>query len=190
VLQKSYSIFVVAAVLPLPTLAHAEPVTFEELENHRVIASFVYERTIRRIEENRIVKNEQRNTITLTIRPENRIHQAAKTQVVTQSGREVGTFSGNLSAELNTPRQWRNGEMVFVFEQSNLIRLQTFDSGGRKITFAFKRGPSGFTCTVDAPFSKEEGTSGAISTTSRLSNQRIEILAATLKKSSCQVIKP
>jgi len=186
---KSYSIFFAAAVSTLPTLACAEPVTFEELENHRVTASFVYARTIRRMEENRIVKNEQRSTVTLTIRPENRIHQEAKVQVVTLNGREIGNFTGNISAELNTPRQWRNGDMVFVFERGNLIRLQTFDTGGRKITFAFKRGPSGYTCTVDAPFSKEEGTSGAISTTSRLSNQRIEILAATLKNSSCHVLK-
>ena len=75
----------------------------------------------------------------LTIRPENRIHQEAKVQVVTLNGREIGNFTGNLSAELNTPRQWRNGDMVFVFEQGNLIRLQTFDTGGRKITFAFTR---------------------------------------------------
>jgi len=125
--SKSYSIFFAAAVSTLPSLAHAEPVTFEELENHRVTASFVYARTIRRMEENRIVKNEQRSTITLTIRPENRIHQEAKVQVVTLNGREIGNFTGNLSAELNTPRQWRNGDMVFVFEQGNLIRLQTFD---------------------------------------------------------------
>ena len=179
----------IVAVSSLPKVAHAQPVTFEELENYRIAAFFIYERTIRRIEENRIVKNESRNNITLTIRPENRIDQEFKNQTVAFSGREISSATGNISVVLNKPTKSRNGEMVFVFDQGSLIRLQTFDSGGRKITFAFKRDRSGFACTVDAPFSKEEGTGGAISTTSNRDNQRIEILAAKVTKSSCQVFK-
>jgi hypothetical protein len=79
--------------------------------------------------------------------------------------------------------------MVFVFENESLVRLQTFNKGGRKITISFKRTPSGLACSVEAPFSKEEGAGNAVDTTSQTTRQRIEILSAKTISSSCRVAK-
>jgi hypothetical protein len=167
--------------------AAAQTVTFEDLQNQTVTASFVYAQTIRRLEDQRVINNENRQTMTLRIGPGDRIDQEYKVQIVAPNGREVGGYTGNISAELNKPTKWRHGEMVFVFEQGSLVRLQTFDKGGRKITVAFKRGKSGIDCSVDAPFSKEEGAGSAVSTPSATDRRQIEILAAKVTSSACRV---
>ena len=82
--------------------------------------------------------------MTLRIGPGNRIDQEYRIQIVAQNGREVGGFTGNISAELNKPTRWQHGEMVFVFENNSLIRLQTFDKGGRKITSLSSAASSGW----------------------------------------------
>lgn len=167
----------------------AQAVTFEELENQTVTASFVYAQTIRRLDDQRVLNNENRQTMTLRIGPGNKIDQEFKVQIVAANGREVGAFTGNISAELNKPTKWRHGEMVFLFEQGSLVRLQTFDTGGRKITVTFKRGKFGIDCSVDAPFSKEEGAGSAVNTTSMVGPQKIEILNAKTVSSACRVAK-
>jgi hypothetical protein len=169
--------------------AAAQTVTFQDLQNQTVTASFVYAQTIRRLEDQRVINNENRQTMTLRIGPGNRIDQEYKVQIVAPNGREVGGYTGNITAELNKPTKWRHGEMVFVFEQGSLVRLQTFDKGGRKITVAFKRGKFGIDCSVDAPFSKEEGAGSAVSTPSAVDRRQIEILAAKVTSSACRVAK-
>ena len=182
--------FQIAALLVIlwPLDVPAQPVLFEELENHKIDAYFVYTRTVRRIEENRIAKNESHNNLELRILPGNRIEQTYTAKTVTLTGREVRHFTSSRSLELNKPTHSRSGEMIFLFDQSTLIRLQTFNSGGRKIAIAFTRRGSGFACSVDAPFSREEGTEGATDTTS-FDGQRIQIVSAMVKKSSCSVSK-
>lgn len=172
-----------------PVSAAAQAVTFEDLQNQTVTASFIYAQTIRRLDDQRVLNNENRQTMTLRIGPGNKIGQEYKIQIVAQNGREVGGFTGHISAELNKPTRWQHGEMIFVFENNSLIRLQTFNKGGRKITIAFKRGKFGIDCSVDAPFSKEEGAGGSIDTTSQTTRQKIEILAAKTISSACRVGK-
>ena len=169
--------------------AAAQAVSFEDLQNQTVTASFTYAQTIRRLEDQRVLNNENRQTMTLRIGPGNRIAQEFRIQVVAQNGREVGAFKGNIDAELNKPTRWQHGEMVFLFENSSLVRLQTFDKGGRKITVTFKRGPFGLDCSVDAPFSKEAGAGSSVDTTSQTTRQRIEILSAKTIASACRVAK-
>jgi hypothetical protein len=180
---------VTAGMLAMPAMAQAQPVSFTDLENQTVTASFVYGQTVRILDQGRTVNNESRQTMTLAIGPGGRINQEYRIRIVAQNGREVGAFTGNIKAELNKPTRWQHGEMVFVFENSSLIRLQTFNKGGRKITVTFKRGPAGLTCSVDAPFSKEEGAGSAVDTTSQTTRQRIEILTAKTVSSSCRVDK-
>ena len=178
-----------AVIIAMCGSAAAQAVTFEELENQTVTASFIYAQTIRRLEDGRVLSNENRQTMTLAIGPGNKINQEFKIQIVAQNGREVGGFTGHISAELNKPTRWQHGEMIFVFENSSLIRLQTFDKGGRKITVAFKRSKFGLDCSVEAPFSKEGGTGSSIDTTSQTTRQKIEILAAKTISSACRVAK-
>jgi hypothetical protein len=176
-------------LLALPSGAQAQAVTFADLQSQTVTASFIYDQTIRRLDDQRVLNNENRQTMTLKIGPGNRIDQEYKIQIVAQNGREVGNFTGNLVAELNKSTRWQHGELVFLFENASLVRLQTFDKGGRKITVTFKRGKFGLDCSVDAPFSKEEGSSGSVDTTSQTTRQRIEILSAKVKSSACRVAK-
>lgn len=179
---------VAAALMAMPCLAQAQAVTFADLDGQTVTASFTYTQTIRRIEENRVLTNENRQTVTVKIGPGNRIEQEHRVQIVAPNGREVGVDVATMTAELNRPRKWRRGELVWLFDQGQLVRLQTFDSGGRKITIAFKRGPSGLTCTVEAPFSKEEGA-GVISTTAAVGKVKIEILSAKVHSNACRVAR-
>jgi hypothetical protein len=176
-------------LLALAGSATAQAVSFEELENQTVTASFIYEQTIRRLEDKRVLNNENRQTMILKIGPGNKIDQEYKVQIVAPNGREVGGYAGNISAELNKPTKWRHGEMVFLFDQGSLVRLQTFDAGGRKITVTFKRGKFGIDCSVDAPFSKEEGAGSAVSTPGAVDRRQIEILSAKVKTSACRVAK-
>jgi hypothetical protein len=186
-LQTIASLF--AALMAMPSLAQAQAVTFADLEGRTVTANFVYGQNVRLLDQNRTVNNENRQTMTLAIGPGSRIAQEYRIQIVAQNGREVGGFTGHLKAELNKPTRWQHGEMVFVFENESLIRLQTFNKGGRKITISFKKSPSGLTCSVTAPFSREEGAGGAVDTTSQTTRQRIEILSARTISSSCRVAK-
>ncbi len=184
--RTAVSLFLLAA---LTGGAAAQAVTFEDLEGQTVTASFVYAQTIRRLDDQRVLNNENRQTMTLRIGPGSRIDQEYKVQIVAPNGREVGTFNGHISAELNKPTKWRHGEMVFLFDQGSLVRLQTFDTGGRKITVTFKRGKFGIDCSVDAPFSKEEGAGSAVNTTSMVAPAKIEILSARTTSSACRVAK-
>lgn len=179
-----------AALLAIQPLAQAQAVTFADLAGQTVTAKFAYAQNVQLLDQGRTINNESRTTMTLAIGPGNRIAQDFKIQIIAPSGREVGGFTGQtINAELNKPTKWQHGEMVFVFENESLIRLQTFDKGGRKITIAFKRSPSGLTCSVEAPFSKEEGSARGIDTTSQTNRQRIEILSAKTIASSCRVAK-
>ncbi len=178
-----------AGFIAIPALAQAQAVTFADLDGHTVTANFVYGQNVRLLDQGRTVNNENRQTMTLAIGPGGRIAQEYKIQIVAQNGRDVGGFTGHLKAELNKPTKWQHGELVFVFENASLVRLQTFNKGGRKITVSFKRSPSGLTCSVEAPFSKEEGAGGGVDTTSQTTKQRIEILSAKTISSSCRVAK-
>jgi hypothetical protein len=179
-----------AGILAMPVPAQAQAVTFADLEGQTVTAQFTYGQTVKLLAAgNRVVNNESRQTMTLAIGPGDRIAQEYRIRVVAQNGREVGAFTGNIKAEPNKPTKWQHGEMVFVFENGSLVRLQTFKTGGRKITVSFKRAPAGLTCSVDAPFSKEAGAGSAIDTTSQTTKQRIEILTAKTVSSSCRVAK-
>jgi hypothetical protein len=176
-------------LIALPALAQAQAITFADLDGHTVTASFTYAQNVRLLDQNRTVNNESRQTMTLAIGPADRLAQEYKIRVVAQNGREVGSFTGHINAELNKPTRWQHGELIFVFENDSLIRLQTFQKGGRKITVSFKRAPSGLTCAVDAPFSKEEGAGRGIDTQSQTTRQRIEILSVKTISSSCRVTK-
>ncbi len=180
---------VLAGTLAMPSLAQAQAVTFADLEHHTVTANFVYAQTVRLLDQGRTINNENRQTMTLSIGPDGRIDQEYRLQIVAPNGREVGGFKGNIKAELNKPTRWQHGDLVFVFENDSLIRLQTFDKGGRKITLSFKRTPGGLTCSVNAPFSKEEGAGSGIDTTSQATKRRIEILSAKTVSSSCRVTR-
>jgi hypothetical protein len=173
----------------LPASAQAQAVTFADLAGQTVTANFVYAQTVRLLDQDRTVNNESRTTVTLAIGPGNHIAQEYRIQVVAPNGREISNFTGQIKAELNKPTKWQFGEMVFLFENDSLIRLQTFKKGGRKITVSFKRAPSGLACSVEAPFSKEEGAGSGVDTTSQGNRQRIEILSAKTTASSCRVSK-
>ena len=178
-----------AGLLAMPCLAQAQAVTFADLEGQTVTARFVYAQNVRLIDQGRTINNESRTTMTLAIGPGSRIVQDYQIQVVAPNGREFNSPTGKIEAELNKPTRWQHGEMVFVFENESLVRLQTFNKGGRKITISFKQSTSGLTCRVDAPFSKEEGADGGVDTTSQTTRERIEILSAKTTSSSCRVAK-
>jgi hypothetical protein len=136
--MKHISAAALAAALASSSAAMAQDVTYKQLENHTVTASFTYAQTIRLLEQgDRIVNNENRQTMTLKLRPDNLIDQNYKVQIVTKDGRQVGGYSGDLTAQQNKPAKWQHGDMLFTFDGGSLIRLQTFATGGRKITVSF-----------------------------------------------------
>lgn len=180
---------VFAALMASPCLAQAQAVTFADLDGQTVTANFTYAQNVRLLDQGRTINNESRTTMTLAIGPGSQIAQDFEIQVIAPNGREFNSPGGHIKAELNKPTRWQHGEMVFVFENQSLVRLQTFNKGGRKITISFKRSPTGLTCSVEAPFSKEQGTGGGVDTTSQTTRDRIEILSAKTTASSCRVAK-
>lgn len=174
-----------------PPAAKAQDITYKDLQGHTVTASFVYAQTIKLLEQDgRIINNENRQTMTLKLRPDELIDQNYKVQIVARDGREVGGFSGNLTAQLNKPTRWQHGELLFTLDGNDLVRLQTFDKGGRKITVSLARAKNRFTCKVDAPFAREEGGGTPVSaTTSQVGRQKIEVLSVKMVRSNCQVAK-
>lgn len=188
--MKGFECLAGLLVLASSSAAIAQDVTYKALQGHTVTASFAYAQTVKLLaQEGRLVNNEARHTMTLKLRPDDLIDQNYKIQVVAKDGREISNFSGDLVAQLNKPGKWQFGELLFTLDGNNLIRLQTFATGGRKITVSFTRTKTGFSCKVEAPFVKEEGSGGGTKTTAQADPQKIEILSAKTVRSNCRVAK-
>ena len=174
--------------LGLSSHAVAQDIAFAELHGHTVTASFVYAQKIRRLDDGRIINNQNQQTVTLKIGPGERLDQTHAVRIIAPNGREVGSDSRSMTLQLNKPSKWRHGEIIWVYEKAALVRLQTFESGGRRITVSFKRNGPGFACSVEAPFAKEEG-SGDTKTQAAVGGTKITILDARQTSSSCRVAR-
>jgi hypothetical protein len=189
-MKRLFSFVAVLGVLACSPRAVAQDITYKQIEGHTVTASFVYAQTVRLLEQQgRIVNNEARHTMTLKLRPGDLIDQNYRIQVVAKDGRQISNFSGDLVAELSKPAKWQFGELLFTLEGNSLVRLQTFATGGRKITVSFTRTKTGLACKVEAPFAKEEGAGSGTRTTTQAGSQKIEILSAMTVRSSCRVAR-
>ena len=179
---------VLTMTLGLSSHAVAQDIAFADLRDHTITASVIYAQTIRRLDDGRILNNQNRQTVTLKIRPGDLIDQVHNVTIVAPNGREVGSNATSATFELNKPRKGRFGEIIWLYDQGNLVRLQTFETGGRRITISFKRSGSGFACSVAAPFAKEEGA-GDLKTEAAVGRTKIEILNAKQTSTSCKVAK-
>lgn len=177
-----------ATLLVTASAAMAQPVTFLDLDGQVVTATVVYDRTLRRLDNGRVVNNTSTQTITLTIGPGNLIDQVHAVAVTGADGRPRGSNSFSGTFELNKPRKGRGGEVIWIFDDGKLVRLQTFETGGRRVTIAFKRSPAGLTCSIDAPFAKEEGAD-TIQNQAALGNFKVQLLSVKQGKTQCSVAK-
>jgi hypothetical protein len=174
-----------AALISMVPRAEAQPVTFQDLDSHVVTATIVYARTLRRLDDGRVVNNTSTQTITLTIGPGDRIDQVHAVAVTGPDGRPRGNTSFSATFELNKPRKGRTGEVIWLFDEGKLVRLQTFESGGRRITMAFTKSPTGLSCTIDAPFAREGEE--PIQNRAALGNFKVQLLNVRLTSARCRV---
>jgi hypothetical protein len=165
----------------------AKPITFEDLQGTTINATVIYAQTFRRLDEDRIRNNTNTQTITLKIGPGDHIGQIHTVSITAPDGRHVGNNSFAGKFELNKPRKGTFGEIIWLFDDDKLVRLQTFESGGRRITLTFKRTPAGLTCSVDAPFARED--SGAVQTTGAVGGMKIQLLSMKQTSTNCRVDK-
>ena len=164
------------------------PVTFNDLKGTTIKAIVIYSQSFRRPADDRVRHVTNTQTITLNIGSDNQIEQMHAVDITAPDGRPVGNNSFKGKFTLNKPRKGTFGEIIWLFDEGKLVRLQTFESGGRRVTLTFKRTPTGLACAIDAPFAREEGA-GNLQTTAAVGGGKVELLSMKQASTNCQVEK-
>lgn len=167
----------------------AQDITFDNLKGSTVVATVVYAQTFRRLDNDRIVNNTNTQTIRLTISPDGEIDQVHSVSITAPNGRHVGDNSFNAKFALNKPRKGLFGEMIWLFDEGKLVRLQTFESGGRRVTLTFKRAAGGLGCAVEAPFAREGDNETVKSKAAVGGDFKIQWISVKQSSSNCRVEK-
>src|SRR5262245_59243454 len=139
------------------SVARSQPVTFEDLRNTTIETRLVYAQTARRLLDNKVYSNRFHHEITIRIGAVDEIAQAWKVKFFTLDGKPINHNDGFGGFILNKPRKGRSGDLVWLFEDEKLTRLETYESGGRRTTLTFKRKADGLDCRIESPFVLEEG---------------------------------
>jgi hypothetical protein len=168
--------------------AHAQPVTFDDLKGTTIVANVVYAQTFRRLHDGQVVTNTNAQTITLKIGTGSDIDQTHVVSITAANGRHIGSTKLQATFTLNKPQKGKFGEVVWFFDEGKLVRLQTFASGGRRVSISFKRSGGGLGCSVDAPFAREDGA-GTMQTTAAVGGFKIEWLSVKQTSASCRIGK-
>ncbi len=69
----------------------------------------------------------------------------------------AGIKTNSATFALGRPQAFADGTTVWFFENGVLTNLRTFQAGGIKVIYAFSRSARGLTCSVRAPFVREDG---------------------------------
>ena len=170
------------------TLAHAQAVTFADLEGATI----------------HITRSEMRKVRFTSGFLDDQRMQQIRTVVI----RPGGTLSGDLTnivdrlqkgdtikrswsfgpVKLNQPFEFRDGKAIWVFENGTLTNMQTMSGGGHLAKIKFTKTANGITCSNDWGLAREQGTN-SVKTTSTTSGNPSEILSAKQIGSSCRVTK-
>ena len=81
------------------------------------------------------------------------------------------------------------GEGLWAIEDDKLVLLRAFTSGGFRAEISFQGGGANMTCTIRAPFVREQGK-GPIQTQDPPGGALVTILEAVQKSADCKVVSP
>lgn len=142
-----------------PTISKAEPISIDQLKGMVISAVVVEQRTILHTGQNLGQNVKGQSTITighdLLIRGVDR-----NTVAIEGKDTRVDTYSIG-ATPLGKPFKYRDGMMVFTFENSQLSILRTLADGGRLKTLTLdKKADGSISCTMKAGMAKENGVGG------------------------------
>jgi len=132
--------------------------------------------------------NEFVEDVTIKFLSDGRIDVTSKSAVIDAKGRTPGE-SGHFVLSLDKPTDINlrgEGKRIYVFENSSLVFLRTYNQGGMKRTISFKKTNTGFACDVDVAMMRENGT-GPIRLRSATAPVMLRILSAKQTSSMCTV---
>lgn len=107
----------------------------------------------------------------------------------TAKGTKTGSLVRSHKATIGKPQKAADGtgNVVWVLEGNNLVRMRTLQSGAHMHKIAITRTGTGWSCTSDLPMMREVG-GGNIKDRGALSAQ-VETLAIRQTGSSCRITK-
>ena len=122
---------------------------------HRARQARVRPRTVRR--EGRIRNNHSHQEFTIRIGPADAIAETEKYTTIGEHGRVVASREINNSYTLGKVTNRGGGHVVWALVDASLTQLNTRSEGARRMTYAFKRTATGFACSLNAPYVREDG---------------------------------
>lgn len=179
---------VTALLIARPAPAFAQDVAFVDLQGTTINATVNYDQTLRNLGTGQVFSNSNQQSIKLRVGPGEELDQVFTVTIIASNGRVVGSNSFPAKLTLNKPKQGKSGHMLWTFDGGKLTWLQTFESGGRRITISFKRSADGLSCSVEAPFAREQGA-GSMQTNAAVGNFKMEWLNVKQASSNCRVEK-
>ena len=177
-----FFILYVAALRPADAES-TDRVTMADLDGVTVRAKLVYARTVRR--EGRIRNNHSHQEFTIRIGPADAIAETEKYTTIGEHGRVVASRVINNSYTLGKVTNRGGGHVVWALVDASLTRLNTRSEGARRMTYAFKRTATGFACSLNAPYVREDGV-GALKHKAMKGGTN-EFLAIKQVSSTCRV---
>ena len=114
-------------------------------------------------------------------------------------GRQLRTYSSGgavkgkreyrIDVTIGTPKKYAEGDVVWLLQQNNLIRLNTTPVGGWKLTIGLSKAGASWTCKASyEPFLEVgKGRSRNLGVEQGAQGQIVEIISASMVKSSCAV---
>jgi len=94
--------------------------------------------------------------------------------------------SWTVSGRLGQPADFRDGKMIFLFEDGALVRLRTLREGGHKTRITFKRTPEGLTCDIAGGYAPEVGV-GKTTSAATSSGNLVEIFNVKQQGKYCRL---
>jgi hypothetical protein len=183
------AICMTSSVLIRANSAYGQPINFHELENHTIIVNLISRQTLRLLDQGgRIVNNELHQDISLRMRTHDLIDQNVNSKIVDiRNGSLLREYKAELTAQLSQPTKWRFGDMLFSYEDGNLVRLQTHEKGAFRLLISLKRQNTGLNCKAIFSVLGENGDKTV--KTKSFAGTPIELIVATTKSSACRVIR-
>lgn len=186
-MRRPWDCFAVTAALLAfsPLAAAAQPVTLESLAGLRIDGAIHVTRNVRFPDRT----FSQRTTYSYSVQPgpANRISHSQTNTYAHPDGKAPLRQSWSGAAALGVPHSFRDGQAVWIFEDSSLVRLRTLGEGGAKLVIKLTRGAGGdLTCTIRTDFAREDGV-GKLVSTSTTNGQRMQILSEKPLSSECRV---
>jgi hypothetical protein len=180
----------IAAVVALvwmawpPKQACAQEVSFADLQGTEIKATVVQQRQYRR--DGEVGSHRARQELFLAIGPGEKLRHTQVVNITSAKGSSSKTYSAEFV--LGKPRNFRDGQAVWVFVDGELRRLRTLDTGGQVVVFSFAHAGDGLSCKVAMPFAREDG-GGSLRTTSTNRSGASEILSSKELSTECRITR-